>query len=150
MAWLPEERVLFAGDLLFVGLTPLVFAGSVEGALAALDWIAGFGPDVVVPGHGPLTPAADLPDVLADHERYYRFVLDLAAEGRRQGLAPLELAREADLGGFGDWSDAERIVLNLHRVYADAEGRPMPVVEAMTDAIAWNGGPMTTHVCCAG
>ena len=150
VAWLPEERVLFAGDLLFVGLTPLVFAGSVEGALAALDWIAGFGPDVVVPGHGPLTPAADLPDVLADHERYYRFVLDLAAEGRRQGLAPLELAREADLGGFGDWSDAERIVLNLHRVYADAEGRPMPVVEAMTDAIAWNGGPMTTHVCCAG
>jgi glyoxylase-like metal-dependent hydrolase (beta-lactamase superfamily II) len=27
--WLPEERVLFSGDLVFAGLTPLVFMGSV-------------------------------------------------------------------------------------------------------------------------
>jgi len=148
VAWLPAERVLFTGDLLFVGLTPLAFAGSVEGALASLEWLAGFGPDVVVPGHGPLATAAELPAVLADHERYYRFVLDLAADGRRQGLTPLELAREADLGGFGDWADTERIVLNLHRAYADAEGRPMDLVAAVLDAVEWNGGPLTTHVCC--
>ena len=66
--------MLFTGDLLFVGLTPLVFAGSVDGALRALEWIAGFRPDVVVPGHGPITSGADLPEVLADHERYYHFV----------------------------------------------------------------------------
>ncbi len=148
VAWLPAERVLFSGDLLFVGLTPLVFAGSVDGALRSLEWIAGFGPDVVVPGHGPLAPAADLSAVLADHERYYRFVLDLAAEGRAEGIAPLELARQADLGAFGDWADAERIVLNLHRAYADAEGRPMDQMAAVLDAITWNDGPLTTHVCC--
>lgn len=150
VAWLPEERVLFTGDLLFAGLTPLAFAGSVDGALAALDWIAGFGPDVVVPGHGPVTAAADLANVLADQERYLRFVLDLAAEGRGQGLTPLELARQADLGAFADWADAERIVLNLHRVYADADGRPMDLAASVMDAIDWNGGPMTTHVCCTG
>jgi cyclase len=148
VAWLPAERVLFTGDLLFVGLTPLAFAGSVEGALASLEWLAGFGPDVVVPGHGPLAAAAELPAVLADHERYYRFVLELAADGRRQGLTPLELARVADLGGFGDWADAERIVLNLHRAYADAEGRPLDLMVAVLDAIEWNSGPLTTHVCC--
>jgi len=148
VAWLPAERVLFTGDLLFVGLTPLAFAGSVEGALATLEWIAGFGPDVVVPGHGPPATAAELPSVLADHERYYRFVLELAADGRRRGLDPLELAGQADLGEFGAWPDAERIVLNLHRVYADAEGRPMDLLAAVIDAVAWNGGPMTTHVCC--
>ena len=93
VAWLPEERVLFCGDLLFVGLTPLVFAGSVDGALRSLDWIDSFGPDVVVPGHGPLATASDLPTVLGDHERYFRFVLGLAAEGLREGIAPLELAR---------------------------------------------------------
>jgi cyclase len=150
VAWLPDERVLFTGDLLFAGLTPLVFAGSVDGALASLDWIAGFGPDVAVPGHGPLVTGGDLAGVLADHERYYRFVLDLAADGRRDGLGPLELARETDLGDFGAWSDAERLVLNLHRVYADAEGRPMDMMAAMVDAMAWNGGPLTTHVCCLG
>jgi cyclase len=35
VAWLPEERILFAGDLLFHDLTPLVFMGSVDGALRA-------------------------------------------------------------------------------------------------------------------
>jgi cyclase len=150
VAWLPEERVLFAGDLLFVGLTPLVFAGSVEGALRCLEWIAGFGPEVVVPGHGPMVTASDLPTVLADHERYYRHVLALTEWGRSQGLAPLEVAGAADLGGYGDWPDAERIVLNLHRAYADAEGRPMDAVTAMYDAVAWNGGLLTTHVCCVG
>nr|MDT0666168.1 MBL fold metallo-hydrolase [Micromonospora sp. DSM 115978] len=54
VAWLPDERVLFTGDLVFHGLTPLVFMGSVEGALRSLDWLAAFSPDHVVPGHGPL------------------------------------------------------------------------------------------------
>ena len=148
VAWLPSERVLFTGDLLFHGLTPLVFAGSVDGALRSLEWIAGFGPDVVVPGHGPLVDASELAGVLADHGRYYRFVLDLALEGRTEGRRPLEVAQGADLGAFGDWDDAERLVLNLHRVYADAEGRAMDMTAAILDAITWRGGPLTTHVCC--
>ena len=150
VAWLPEEQVLFTGDLLFVGLTPLVFAGSVDGALASLEWIADFGPDVVVPGHGPVATGTDLPGILAEHERYYRFVLEVAADGRNAGLDPLEAARAADLDAFAGWSDAERLVLNLHRVYADAEGRPMDLMAAVVDAVTWIGGPMTTHVCCLG
>ena len=150
VAWLPAERVLFTGDLLFVGLTPLVFAGSVEGALRSLDWIEDFGAEVVVPGHGPVVGQGDLAGVLSNHERYYRFVLDLAAWGRTEGLTPLEVARAADLGELVDWPDAERIVLNLHRAYAEAEGRAMDFVVAMVDAMEWNGGPLTTHVCCTG
>jgi cyclase len=140
--------VLFAGDLLFVGLTPLVFGGSVEGALRSLEWLAAFGPDTVVPGHGPVTSAAELPAVLADHERYYRFVLGLASAGRSEGIGPLEVARSADLGPFADWPDAERLVLNLHRAYAEADGVPLNMVAALDDAVAWNRGPLTTHVCC--
>jgi cyclase len=150
VAWLPEERILFTGDLLFVGLTPLVFAGSVDGALRALEWIEAFGADVVVPGHGPVTSGHDLPAVLSEHERYYRLVLDLAAEGLASGALPLDLARSADLGGFADWPDAERLVLNLHRALADAEFRPMDPLAALSDATEWNGGPLTTHVCCLG
>jgi len=148
VVWLPDDRVLFAGDLLFVGLTPLVFGGSLDGALRSLDWVARFGPDVVVPGHGPVTAAAELPDVLADHERYYRFVLGLADDGRREGIGPLALAQAADLGPFAGWPDAERLVLNLHRAYADADGVPLDMTAALDDALALNGGPLTTHVCC--
>ncbi|HEX6421296.1 MAG TPA: MBL fold metallo-hydrolase [Acidimicrobiales bacterium] len=148
VAWLPDERVLFAGDLVFHGLTPLAFAGSVDGARRALDWLAGFEPDHLVPGHGPLVAGADLAGVLGAHDRYYRLVLDTAAAGRRAGLTPLEAAQRCDLGEFAGWADAERIVLNVHRAYADAEGCELDLAAAVLDAITWNGGPLTTHVCC--
>ncbi|WP_043621616.1 MBL fold metallo-hydrolase [Nonomuraea candida] len=144
VAWLPEERVLFTGDLLFNGLTPMLLMGSVEGALRSLDWLAGFAPEHVVPGHGPLASAAGLPAVLAVHERYYRFVLDTARMGREKGLGPLEAAREADLGEFAGWADAERLVLNLHRAYADASGGEVNLIAAFGDAMTWNGGPLPT------
>ncbi len=147
VAWLPEERVLFTGDLIFHGLTPLVFMGSVEGALRALDWVAAFDPDHVVPGHGPLVGRDGLADVLAAHERYYRFILDVARGGRERGRTPLAAARECDLGEFRDWADAERLVLNLHRAYADADGGELDLMAALHDAVTWNGGPLTTHVC---
>ena len=148
VAWLPEERVLFSGDLIFHGLTPLVFMGSVDGALRSLAWLASFEPDHLVPGHGPLVAGAQLAGVLDAHERYYRFVLATAEAGRADGLGPLEAAQRCELGEFADWDDAERLVLNLHRAYADAEGREMDLLQSMLDAMTWNGGPLTTHVCC--
>lgn len=148
VAWLPEERVLFTGDLVFHGLTPLVMAGSVNGALRSLDWLAAFEPDQLVPGHGPIVDGPDLAEVLGQHERYYRLVQAASTDGRVAGRSPLETARATDLGVFAEWADAERLVLNLHRSFADAEGRPFDVVAAIGDAITYLGGPMTTHVCC--
>jgi cyclase len=146
VVWIPEKKVLFAGDLLFAGLTPLVFMGSVSGADAVLDWIAGFDADVIVPGHGPVLTRADLAEQIDRHRRYYRFVQDAASRGLAAGSSPLETARDLDLGEFADWADAERIVLNLHRAYADANGDTLDVIAAFQDAVAWNGGPMHTRV----
>lgn len=146
VAWLPEERVLFSGDLVFHGLTPLVFMGSVEGALRSLEWLHTFGAEHVVPGHGPLVGAAELDAVLGAHDRYYRFVLDTARDGIARGLNPLENARACDLGEFVGWDDAERIVLNLHRAHADLTGTGMDLVAALSDAVEWNGGPLPTSL----
>ncbi len=147
VAWLPDERVLFSGDLIFSGLTPLVMAGSLEGALRSLEWVAGFDPTVLVPGHGPIVGADDLDRVLGEHERYYRLVADLAEDVLASDRGVLEVARAADLGPFADWDDAERIVLNLHRAVADAGGTDFDLVAAFGDTLEWNGGPLTTHVC---
>jgi cyclase len=146
VVWLPEQRILFTGDLLFNQVTPLVFMGSLDGAQRALDWIAGFEPDHVVPGHGKLIDTRTLPGVLDAHRRYYQLVADTARAGLRDGLPPLEAARRCDLGPFADLPDAERIVLNLHRAYADSAGGELDLVKAFTDAVAFNGGPMHTSV----
>jgi cyclase len=147
VAFLPEEGVLFTGDLVFSGLTPLVVAGSVDGALRALEWMAALEPMYLVPGHGPLVAGAEIDRVLGEHERYYRFVKRCADDGVAAGRTPFEEAREADLGEFGGWADAERLVLNLHREYAERWGHELDLVQAFADAMAWNGGPLATHVC---
>lgn len=144
VAWLPEERLLFTGDLLFHGLTPLVFMGSLDGALRSLEWVRSFSPEHVVPGHGPVFAAPDLDRVLAAHERYYRFVLATAGDAVREGRTPLEAAHAADLGEFAEWADAERIVMNLHRAQADLTGETMDLERALKDSVEWNGGPMPT------
>jgi cyclase len=66
------------------------------------------------------------------------------------GLTPLEAARETDLGEYAGLLDAERIVGNLHRAYAEvrggARGAPLDIVAALTDMVAYNGGqPLTCH-----
>jgi cyclase len=140
VAWIPERSVLFTGDLLFVGGTPFVPMGSVSGSIAALDWLRGFPARALVPGHGPVSA----PDVLDAVQDYLRFVQDTARRGKAAGLSPLELARQTDLGRFAELSDAERIVGNLHRAYAELDGAepgaPIDTGAALRDMVAYNGG----------
>ncbi|WP_432978144.1 MBL fold metallo-hydrolase [Dactylosporangium sp. CA-233914] len=143
VAWLPEQRVLFTGDLVFSGLTPLVFMGSVEGAMRALDWMAALEPEHLVPGHGPLLHGGPaIGEAFGKLRRYCQLVLDHV----KPGLSPLAAAHDCDLGEFAAWADAERIVLNLHRAYASRFGTEMDLVAALRDAVTWRGGPMPTSV----
>ena len=140
VAWLPDAKVLFAGDLLFNGGTPFVLMGSVAGSLEALDRLVEFDAQVVVPGHGP--PCS--PAVIGDVGRYLRFVQDLARQARPAGIGPLEAARHADLSDFAHLTDPERLVGNLHRAYAEEDGArpgdPIDLRAAYRDMYAYNGG----------
>lgn len=140
VAWLPDRSVLFAGDLVFNGGTPFVVMGSVAGSLAAIERVRALGARTIVPGHGGVCG----PEVLDDLAAYLRFVGDVAVEGKRAGLGPLDAARQADLGPFSEWLDSERIVGNLHRAYAEldgvAPGAPIDIISAFVDMVAFNGG----------
>ena len=114
--------------------------------LAAVDWLASFRAEVLIPGHGPVVTGTDIDPVLDEHRRYYQFVLDTTDDGLARGLTPLEAARQADLGEFAGWADSERIVLNLHREYADRDRRELDLTAAFADAVAWLGRPMHTFV----
>jgi cyclase len=139
LVWLPEQEVLFCGDLLFNGGTPFLLMGSVTGAIEVLtSVVAPIPARTIVPGHGSPCGA----DLIETVVGYLRFVLDTARGGLAAGLSPLETARETDLGDYAGWLDSERIVGNLHRAYHDLDhGQPEPdLVRALTDMVAYNGG----------
>lgn len=146
VAWLPRQRVLFAGDLLFHHVTPLVLQGSFAGALRSLDWLRQFPATRVVPGHGPLIDEAELDAVIGAQARYYQLIQDTAKAGLAAGRTPLQAAHDCDLGEFADWPDQARVVLNLHREYADATGAAFDLPAAFNDAVTFNGGPFECTV----
>ena len=53
-ACVPEDRVVFTGDLLFNEGTPIAWAGPVSNWVRACDRILAMDVDVIVPGHGPI------------------------------------------------------------------------------------------------
>jgi len=145
LVWLPDQAVLFCGDLLFNGGTPFLLMGSVTGAVEVVTSVlAPIPARTIVPGHGQPC-GRDLIDTTLG---YLRFVLDVARQGLAAELSPLEAARETDLGGYAGWLDSERIVGNLHRAYQDLEPqRPdVDLYTALTDMVAYNGGrPLSCH-----
>jgi len=140
IAWLADERLLYAGDLVFNGGTPFVVMGSVAGSLAAIQELRTLAPATIVPGHGGVCG----PDVLDRVESYFAFVQRLATDAKAAGETPLDAARQADLGEFAELLDAERIVGNLHRAYAEldgvAPGAPIDYLAAFADMLTYNGG----------
>jgi cyclase len=142
LVWLPEQRVLFSGDLVFNGGSPFALMGSVAGSRAALDVIRELEPRVIVPGHGPVCDLSQLDPL----DAYLAFVQRLAEQGKESGRTPLELAREADLGEFAGWGELERLPANLHRAYAELDGAEwgaeIDLVAASVDMVTYNGGPV--------
>ena len=140
VVWLPERKVVIAGDIVFHRGTPFALMGSVAGWLDALDRLRALGAETIVPGHGPIAG----PEVLDDVADYLRFVQQSAKAGFEAGAAPLEVARELDLGRFGEWTDSERIVGNLHRAYSELRGEPrgaaIDTAAAFGEMLEYNGG----------
>lgn len=142
IAWLPERKVLFAGDVVFNGGAPFALFGSIAGWLDALDVLRGLGAEAVVPGHGPVCG----PEVFDDVGDYLRFVQDVAKKGFEANATPLEATREADPGRFAGLHDSERLAGNMHRAYSELRGEPrgtaVNVQAAIGDMAAYNGGQM--------
>jgi cyclase len=126
IAFLPDDGIVFTGDILFHGGHPIVWAGPVANWIAACDRILDLAPTVVVPGHGPTAT----PGALSDLKGYFELLTREARLRFDAGMVPLEAARDIDLGPYADWREAERVVANVHALYRDFGG------EGARDALA--------------
>jgi cyclase len=114
----PEDRVIFTGDILFIDGTPIIWEGPVDNWLAACDRIEALDLAAIVPGHGPIT---DKRGVRAVRD-YLVFVRDEARARYDAGMPPDAAARDISLGEFSGWLDSERIAVNVHTLYREFSG----------------------------
>ncbi len=111
---LPQDGVLFTGDLFFNRVCPAAFQGSVTGWIAAVEGLLALDATVIVPGHGPVADRAALAEML----RYLRLIQSGSEEAHARGLSAEQAAAQMALGSLRDWFDTEhRLLQDVQRVY---------------------------------
>jgi glyoxylase-like metal-dependent hydrolase (beta-lactamase superfamily II) len=135
----PDARVVFAGDLLFIGVTPVMWAGPLARWSAAIDDLCSLDPVLIVPGHGPVTDVAGA--------RRMQSLLDLLGaeltvrQGR--GMTVMEAVEDIGPAPVADLLEPERVVNIADKVYGEIDPAHIPMTghEFMANmeklAIAW-------------
>ena len=124
----PDARVAIAADILFIGVTPIIWAGPLERWVAALEQLLELAPDRLVPGHGPLCG----PDEVRRLIHYWLWLDRAARRDLEAGRSPAETARGLLLGdeivelGFAEWLAPERALVNVGTIDAHRRGAAKP------------------------
>ncbi|MBU3628466.1 MBL fold metallo-hydrolase [Polynucleobacter sp. AP-Reno-20A-A9] len=116
MVYVPSEKVLFAGDLVFRGRIPFVGNADSKGWLTALDEIEKLNPSLVIPGHGgySVKPVEDI----AFTRNYLKYLRESMSK------AAINMDSFEDAYKQADWSEYEGMPLfraanrmNAYNVY---------------------------------
>ncbi|HTT46111.1 MAG TPA: MBL fold metallo-hydrolase [Thermoplasmata archaeon] len=86
--FLPEEKLLFAGDLVVLGVQPSLGSSDPEHWITVLDQLEGFGAERIVPGHGDVATV----EGIRETRDYLSGVLE-AARAPRGAPLPTEIRR---------------------------------------------------------
>ncbi|SDM65324.1 MBL fold metallo-hydrolase [Allokutzneria albata] len=123
----PDAGVLFTGDLLFVESTPIMWAGPSRTWIAACDRMIAMDPEVVVPGHGPVTGQ----DGILAMRGYLEHAFEHAKAAHARGESIEEAGLGFDTGPYAGWENPERIVITMHALYREIDPA-QPVVDPVT------------------
>lgn len=113
--WFPGSRVLLAGDLSFIGVTPMAAHGLLSHWIRALDTLIDLQPEVVIPGHGRIGTVQDLKDL----RRYLASIFALGQRVVHGEMEKQDALRSIDAGPVADWIEAGRTALSLDRAIAE-------------------------------
>jgi glyoxylase-like metal-dependent hydrolase (beta-lactamase superfamily II) len=115
IVYVPEDRVVFTGDLLFNEGHPIVWSGPVQNWIDACDYMLGLDVETVVPGHGPITDKS----AVRTFKTYLEYIRAEARARYDAGIGWEQAGREIALDAFKGWTDEERIVANVFALYRE-------------------------------
>jgi len=119
--FLPQEKVVFCGDLLVIGLPPQVIQGSLSQEILNLDILANLNADIYVPGHGVVTTR----ESVYEHRE---LLVQLREEARKcfyRGIDFEEAAKTIHLEKFEEWSNYPALILTVARAYSELRGEEL-------------------------
>lgn len=113
----PDAGILYSGDILFVGGTPIAWAGPISRWVAACDRILGMDVTTIVPGHGPVTDKSGVQRV----REYLTWVEAQARKRFEDGLDVDDAIASIDLGEYGSLPEYGRLAQNVINVYQELD-----------------------------
>jgi len=111
--FLPQERIAFMSDLLFIGHQPYLGGGDPGRLLHILDEVSALAPKLLVPGHGPVGTA----DSLTQMGEYVHTLDRLARKMVQDGVAEATIDTMAVPEPYDDWLFAAFFPVNMHFLY---------------------------------
>ena len=110
--YIPKQKVLFAGDILFTGYYANMSSSDVNGWVETIDHLMSLDIEHIVPGHGPLSVKKDLTD-----QRDYLLVFDKKAKELSATNNDAKLVAEQMKGMIPEKSYGERLIKSSLRKY---------------------------------
>ena len=131
VVWLPQDKVLFSGDLVEFGATPYTGDAYLREWPATLDRVAALGADKLVPGRGAaLKDAAQVKAGLDGTRAFITAMYDNVARGARAGKDLRTVYHETYAAlkpRFGDWVIFDHCLpFDVSRAYDEATAHPDP------------------------
>jgi cyclase len=118
--YLPKERIVFCGDLLFSGSPQMLLMGCLSGLIQNLDIIASLDAKIYVPGHGPVGGK----ELVYAMREYLVVVRDESRKCFDRGMSYDQAAQTIDIGRFKEWGLTELLYVNCARAYSEFRGEP--------------------------
>lgn len=116
--YLPEEKTLIAGDVLFYLRTPGFQDASPLGNAKALQYLTTLDFKQVIPGHGPVTDKSGIHYML----NYINLLHTEVKHHFENGLEDYEMKKKIDVKDYKSMSGfKERFGINVNRMYLEVE-----------------------------
>jgi glyoxylase-like metal-dependent hydrolase (beta-lactamase superfamily II) len=122
MVYIPADKAIFTGDILFIGVHPIMWAGPISNWIRACDLILSLDVETIVPGHGPITDKKGVTEV----KGYLEYVFREAQARYDAGMPAFDAARDIPLEQYASWTDSERIAATIASIYREFSGDSSP------------------------
>jgi len=115
IVYVPQDRVVYTGDMLFNSAHPAIWAGPVANWIKACERMLSWNLDVVVPGHGALTDKSGI----REFKSYLEYVRAESKKCFDKGMDFVQAADAISLDPWAHFAEDERMYINVYACYRE-------------------------------